>query len=148
MILLRKGKIKFMRKTIDNFFKVQKILNIIFLVLSCVAFVISITCLIINAVSPDLDETVRASLHNVGDNLGSELYGIGGGIAALVLGKLAYEGFNNAKNHDEAVKPGVLAIVAGALSGVFGIPAGIIMLANNEWLPSNPQIEEEPKEEE
>ncbi len=49
-------------------------------------------------------------------------------IISLLLNTFALRALNNARCKEEARKEAIMSIVSGALCGVFGIPAGIIML--------------------
>jgi len=53
-------------------------------------------------------------------------------VVSRVLNGIAIRTLNNAKSRDEARKGAICSIVSGALMGVFGIPAGVIMLVMND----------------
>ena len=53
-------------------------------------------------------------------------------IVSIIFGSLGLRAIHNATTRSEARKYAILSIISGAFAGIFGIPAGIIMLCMHD----------------
>lgn len=144
-----------MKNTARTFLKVQKILSIIFLIAVALAglivMIVGIATMVGGAVAGETEEAKAAAIaaggSMVGGGIGMMFY-IVFGILALVFGKIAKRALEESKTREEARKGAIFGIVAGALCGIFGIPAGIMMLVmKDEDYAEGAPAEEKPAEE-
>ena len=124
-----------MKNKARTFLKVQKILSIVFLIVIALAglitMIVGIVTMAAGAVAAETDEARAAALAAGGSAIGAGvgmLFYIVFAIIALIFGKIAKNALETSKTREEARKGAIFGIVAGALCGIFGIPAGIIML--------------------
>ncbi|MCQ2815225.1 MAG: hypothetical protein MJ227_02925 [Bacilli bacterium] len=125
-----------MKKTIRGFLTASKVLAIVGIVAFALLLIIQPIVISVdfvkawNGIDPKFipQEAQNAFVGNLLGAIVRNFILMACCIASLVLGSISKKKFAVATNHEEVVNPGVLAIIAGALVTVFGIPAGIMML--------------------
>ena len=121
-----------MKKTINSFLYVGRIIAIVAIVITSIILTVR---LVFDTVAL-FDQSVE--LHQRIINLISNLFSISftvlSSIVSLILNYYSNLYFQQAKNHEEGIKPGVLGIVSGALVmfAPFSAVAGILMLVSKD----------------
>ena len=140
-----------MKKAAHAFLTAEKVLDIIGIVLFAILSLgLIIAGSVMMAVNSSFEDEKVISLFYVGvELLGSGfglLFSIPVFIVALVLTNIAKKALETSKTRAEARKGAVCAIVAGAISNTFGIPAGVLMLCMKD-AKYQEQSNEQPKDE-
>ena len=126
------------RRIARNFLIADRVINIIGLVVLIIAPIVLLVVGIVFMVKGDFNgnkDEVAVAVSGLSIVISSAVtffVGVPLAIVALVLNGVASRGLGRAQNRQQGRRPGVLAIVSGALLGTFGIPAGIIMLVMND----------------
>lgn len=106
-----------MKDTIKKFLRINKIVSLVLMIVCAVWFVINIILDIINASFVDIYlDIIRTAAP----------------IAAFIIAPIAEKKLLEVKEKKDATPGAVLAIVSGALGGIFGIPAGIMAFCLEE----------------
>ena len=127
-----------MKRTARGFLIAQKVIGIILIVVFAilpVVFVIAGPIMMVQGNfngSEDEIALATAGLTLLVDGIVFALVVLPLAVVSRVLNEIAIRTLNNAKSRDEARKGAVCSIVSGALMGVFGIPAGVLMLVMND----------------
>lgn len=140
-----------MKKAAHAFLTAEKVLDIIGIVLFAILSLgLIIAGSVMMAVNSSFEDEKVISLFYVGVELLSSgfglLFSIPVFIVALILTNIAKKALGTSKTRAEARKGAVCAIVAGAISNTFGIPAGVLMLCMKD-AKYQEQSDEQPKDE-
>lgn len=138
-----------MKKAANILLKVAKILGIIAIVALAVAAVITLVSGLIAGgalIAEGTEESIAAGAAAIGLAvaycIGLLVYMVCQIIALVLVGK-ARNGLASAKCKADAKKPGIMAIVAGALGTGLAIVAGIFMLIMNDGYYQDTVVAEE-----
>lgn len=121
-----------MKKTINSFLYVGRIIAIVAIVITSIILTVR---LVFDTVALfDQSVELHQRIINLISNLFSLSFTVLSSIVSLILNYYSSLYFQQAKNHEEGIKPGVLGIVSGALVmfAPFSAVAGILMLVSKD----------------